>query len=249
MMSNRVQNTVKHMYQWDSQTWQGHRMCFSSSMAMILEKENPDVLDGPQEDDQWLRIINQKGDTTNCELQAATLRANGLPTARFVQNATPALIKDRSRRGLLTGVGWLIHGHYTAPRGGGHWSVIVGFDDDKQRWIVHDPNGECDLVNGGYKNHTNGAYVEYSYKHFNARFLDANGRGWAIVYERPGSPAPEPPAPQNILKITRKKALINGVEKPGYMLTEGDSFFADALIQARDVGGVFENDMIIVNKD
>ena len=50
--------------------------------------------------------------------------------------------------GRPTPCGWLHHGSVSSPSGGGHYSVIIGYTDNA--WIVHDPNGEADLVTGGY---------------------------------------------------------------------------------------------------
>ena len=58
-------------------------------------------------------------------------------------------------------MGWLHHGHFTAPSGGGHYSVNTGFTDSA--WIVNDPNGEANLATGGYTNNLNGANLSYSY--------------------------------------------------------------------------------------
>jgi hypothetical protein len=47
-------------------------------------------------------------------------------------------------------VGWLHKGPVNAPSGGGHWSLAVGWDPTCRSVLMHDPNGEADLVGGGY---------------------------------------------------------------------------------------------------
>jgi hypothetical protein len=79
-------------------------------------------------------------------------------------------------------VGWLHKGPAQSPSGGGHWSVVIGFTADAEHWILNDPNGEADLVNGGYVNHTKGAGVKYSYERFNRRWMpDGLSTGWALL--------------------------------------------------------------------
>ena len=77
-------------------------------------------------------------------------------------------------------VGWLHKGPVGAPTGGGHWSVIIGATD--AAYIHNDPNGEADLVNGGYLNHTKGAGIAYSRKNWLRRWeVDGPGTGWALT--------------------------------------------------------------------
>ena len=47
-------------------------------------------------------------------------------------------------------MGWLYRGPVSAPSGDGHWSLLVGWDPHSRQVIMHDPNGEADLVGGGY---------------------------------------------------------------------------------------------------
>lgn len=47
-------------------------------------------------------------------------------------------------------MGWLHKGPVNAPSGGGHWSLVVGWDPIRRAVLMHDPNGEADLVGGGY---------------------------------------------------------------------------------------------------
>jgi hypothetical protein len=77
-------------------------------------------------------------------------------------------------------VGWLHKGPVGAPIGGGHWSVIIG--SASGAYIHNDPNGEADMVNGGYLNHTKGAGIAYSRKNWLRRWeVDGPGTGWAML--------------------------------------------------------------------
>ena len=58
--------------------------------------------------------------------------------------------------------------------------MVIGFDPGY--WILNDPNGEADLINGGYVNHTKGAGVKYSRERFERRWCaDGAATGWAIL--------------------------------------------------------------------
>ena len=49
-------------------------------------------------------------------------------------------------------------------------------------FIHNDPNGEANLVNGGYVNHTNGSGIVYSRKNWLRRWeADGANTGWAML--------------------------------------------------------------------
>jgi len=165
---------VPYEYQNDNASGTGYRECFSSSCAMLARYHGK-----VKSDDAYNAVRAKFGDTTDSQAQLAALRSLGLQ-ARFVTNAAPGLLELELRAGRPVAVGWLHHGPYNAPTGGGHWSVIIGFDPDY--WILNDPNGEADLINGGYVNHTKGAGIKYSKARFNRRWeVDGASTGWALL--------------------------------------------------------------------
>ena len=166
---------VPYEYQLDNKSGTGYRECFSSSCAMIAK-----FYGKVKSDNEYNAIRSKFGDTTDSQAQLAALRSLGLQ-ARFVTNAAPGLLDLELRAGRPVAVGWLHQGPYNAPTGGGHWSVVIGFDPNY--WILNDPNGEADLVSGGYVNHTKGAGVKYSKQRFNRRWCEIDGAatGWAIL--------------------------------------------------------------------
>ncbi len=180
--------TVKYFPQRDSATTHAHRMCFSSSCAMALDYIKPSAIKvSEQEDDYYMRnYVFRHGDTTDASAQIAALRDLGVK-ATFRQNLTEKDIKSQIDKNIPVPVGILHHGHVSSPRGGGHWVCIIGYDDNTQQWIVHDPYGELDLTNGGYYGSTNGSSMRYGYKNFNRRWMvEANGayapgKGWGII--------------------------------------------------------------------
>lgn len=152
----------------------GYRECFSSSCAMVAA-----FWGKVRSDDEYNRIRAGIGDTTDSQVQIATLRKLGLD-ARLVTNAAPGLLESEIRAGRPVPVGWYHKGPLTAPTGGGHWSVVVGYQPD--HWIHHDPNGEANLISGGYVNHTAGNAVRYSRANWNRRWeADGTATGWAML--------------------------------------------------------------------
>jgi hypothetical protein len=177
--------------QRDSATWQGDRMCFSSTCAMAAETLKPGVLAGPgQPDDRYLALLERLGgDTIDAGAQVRTLRSLGIE-ATFRQDLGEVHIESELAAGRPVPVGWIHHGPVTFPQGDGHWSLIVGATRD--RWILHDPFGEADLVGGGYASRTIGAgkFIRYSRRNFNRRWMVerwnggyrfAPGKGWGLL--------------------------------------------------------------------
>ena len=166
---------VPYEYQNDNASGTGYRECFSSSCAMIARYHGK-----VKSDDEYNKVRAKYGDTTDAQAQVLALRALGLTNSRFVTNCAPGLLESELRQGRPVAVGWLHQGPPQSPTGGGHWSVITGFDPDY--WIVNDPNGEADLINGGYVNHTKGAGIKYSRKRWDRRWeVDGASTGWALL--------------------------------------------------------------------
>ena len=166
---------VPYEHQNDNVSGTGYRECFSSSCAMIARYHGK-----VKSDDEYNKVRAKYGDTTDAHAQVLALRALGLTNSRFVTNCAPGLLEAEIRAGRPVAVGWLHQGPYNAPSGGGHWSVIIGFDPDY--WILNDPNGEADLINGGYVNHTKGAGIKYSRKRWDRRWeVDGASTGWALL--------------------------------------------------------------------
>jgi lysozyme len=177
--------TAKYFPQRDSATTHAHRMCFSSSCAMAADYVKPDAIKvSEQEDDYYMKnYVFRHGDTTNPTAQIAALRDLGIK-AKKVDNLDRDDIKAQIDRNIPVPVGILHHGHVSAPKGGGHWVCIIGYDDNADQYIVHDPYGELDLTNGGYYGSTNGANQRYSYANFDKRWMvEGPGTGWGVIIE------------------------------------------------------------------
>ena len=160
---------------------QAARMCFSSSCAMLLQYLKPGTLTGPNGDDQYLRRLQQYGDTTDPTAQIRTLSSYGVK-AKFTKVAGFAQLEQQINKGIPVPCGFLHRGPVTAPSGSGHWLIVVGHTPT--HLIVHDPFGMADLVTG--KTLTGPArFAQYSRQHFGPRWMvEGPNTGWAIIAER-----------------------------------------------------------------
>lgn len=160
---------------------QAARMCFSSSCAMLLQYLKPGTITGPNGDDQYLKRVQTYGDTTDATAQVRALSSYGIK-ARFVQSAGWTDIEQQIAAGIPVPCGFLHRGPVTAPSGGGHWLIVVGFTPT--HLIVHDPFGEADLVNGTTLGGV-ARFARYSRKNFGPRWMvEGAGTGWAVLADR-----------------------------------------------------------------
>lgn len=152
---------------------QGWRECFSASSAMLAmywgKEPNENVYD---------TVRARYGDSTSSEAQLEALRALGLQ-ANFQTDGTTAMLQQEIDAGRPVAVGWLCDGPVSAPSGGGHWSVIIGYDATGV--FINDPYGNCELVNGGYLSHHDGAGLHYSFQNWLPRWRVGGSGGWMLT--------------------------------------------------------------------
>ena len=178
--SAAIELPVPYFAQNDSSTDQGPRMCFSSTCAMAAEFLRPGCLSqGPgQADDRYLALVQRHGDTTDAQAQIQTLASLGITARLRTDGRIEDLIAQLQRR-LPVPVGWLHRGPVSAPSGGGHWSLVIGWDPRRQVLLIHDPNGEADLVAGGYVSEVGGKRQLYSRRIWGRRWMvEGDGSGW-----------------------------------------------------------------------
>jgi GH24 family phage-related lysozyme (muramidase) len=160
---------------------QAARMCFSSSCAMLLQYLKPGTLHGPNGDDQYLRRVQQYGDTTDPRAQVRALSSYGI-RAQFTKVAGFAQLEQQIANGVPIPCGFLHRGPVSKPTGSGHWLIVVGHT--KTDLIVHDPFGMADLVTGATLSGT-ARFANYSRRHFSPRWMvEGDLTGWAIIAER-----------------------------------------------------------------
>ena len=172
----KKQLKVPYDSQHSNPSGEGWRECFSSSCAMVAKFWLPDL-----EINEYLRKRPAYGDSTDVSAQIATLNYFGLK-AKFVSWGTAEKLKAQIDRGRPAPVGWLHNGPVSSPTGGGHYSVVTGYDDKTEMWIHNDSNGRADLVHGGYVTvGSGGETVAYSYKNWNPRWMvEGTGSGWGL---------------------------------------------------------------------
>jgi hypothetical protein len=169
---------VPYYAQLDSVTGEGYRMCFSSTCAMAAEFLRPGCLkrSGRQPDDVYLEIVRRFGDTTDAAAQIRALRVLNIEAAMRFDGRIANLVAQL-RAGIPAPVGWLHRGDVSFPAGGGHWSLVKGWDEAKGQFIFHDPNGEADLLRGGYVTTAigSGKNQRYSEKNWGRRWMVGQG--------------------------------------------------------------------------
>ncbi|MBV2350373.1 lysozyme [Synechococcus sp. HK05] len=178
-----IQLPVPYLSQSDSVTGQGSRMCFASTCAMAASFLRPGCLNGSgQLDDQFLALVQRYGDTTNADAQVAALQSLSIQ-ARFRTDGAIDDLIHQLEFGIPCPVGWLHKGPASSPTGGGHWSLVIGWDPATRQLLMHDPIGEADLVNGGYVNTAigSGQALRYSERNWGRRWqVEGPGSGWWI---------------------------------------------------------------------
>jgi GH24 family phage-related lysozyme (muramidase) len=178
-----IQLPVPYLSQNDSTTSQGSRMCFASTCAMAATFLRPGCLNGPgQPDDRYMALVQRHGDTTDASAQVAALQSLGIQ-ARFRTDGAIEHLIQQLQRGMPCPVGWLHKGPASAPHGGGHWSLVIGWDPATRQLLMHDPNGEADLVNGGYISTAigSGKSLRYSERNWGRRWqVEGICTGWWI---------------------------------------------------------------------
>ena len=167
---------------------EGDRECFATSCAMIAvyHYNQTNGAKGCKNEAEYLNKFPAYGDSTDANTHLRTLSYFGL-TPKFITTGSVEDLKAELNAGRPAACGWLHHGHVSHPSGGGHYSTVVGYDDEQAAWIFHDPYGEANLVAGGYV-HLNstspagvtyGEHIRYSYQNWTPRWSVADlTDGW-----------------------------------------------------------------------
>jgi GH24 family phage-related lysozyme (muramidase) len=176
-MQQGVLLNVPYEAQNDNASGTGYRECFSSSAAMVARYYGKIT-----SDDAYNKFRAKYGDTTDSTAQVSALKALGL-NARFITNCTAAQLQAELDAGRPVLVGWLHKGPVSAPTGGGHWSVVIGYTPTA--FIHNDPYGQANLTAGGYLNTTKGKAVTYNRSTWLKRWLvEGANSGWALLVSR-----------------------------------------------------------------
>ena len=170
--------SVEYMWQRDNYDGYGDRECQTSSIAMALKFLE---VDGINTDDDYLRLVNRVGDTTEQNTHAMVLSGLGVQ-ARFATNLHKEDIVKQIDDGVPVPCGLLHHGFADAPSGGGHWMCVIGYTDTHA--ICHDPYGELNMANGKWVStgEQDGKEVHYSWGNFLKRWDVNGGGGWSWLF-------------------------------------------------------------------
>jgi hypothetical protein len=181
-MTDILWKVPQYYLQGDSATRHGSRMCRASTAAMAIKFLRPESLKGANADDLYLKTVLKYGDTIYPVPHEKACLEYGVKAANYT-NGTFTALMEALQKGPV-GVGFLHHGPVTAPRGGGHWVLLIG--TTKTHGIFNDPYGELDVVNGGYiRIGSGGKEVRYSWKNFLPRWVSPSiGPGFYTTYER-----------------------------------------------------------------
>ena len=158
---------------------EGWRQCQTSSIAMALAYLGVGNI---KDDIDYLTVVQRYGDTTSQAAHQLALKALGV-RARFVTNCSASQAQGEIKAGLPVAMGILHKGHVSQPAGGGHWIVAYGFD--ARHFVVNDPYGELDLVNGNWvrTGSNSGKGLRYSYRNITPRWqVEGAGSGWAWLF-------------------------------------------------------------------
>jgi GH24 family phage-related lysozyme (muramidase) len=166
--------------QYYSQTDNGaqrDRTCFASAAAMLAKQVKPSCLCGSNADlEQYLKIVNTFGDTTNASAQVRALGVLGIK-ARLNQASDWGTVERAIASGSGIALGYIHRGPVTAPdpRSLGHWLYCWGISST--HIMVHDPMGEPDMVGGGFVLGKSGRSVKMTRRNFERRWMVTLSRG------------------------------------------------------------------------
>ncbi len=148
------------------------------TFAMCLKYLNTPSINEPID---YLKILNKYGDSISREAHSEVLKELGM-NATFTQSADPQDIRDEIHKGLPVAASLLSKGHIDNPTKGTHLVAITGYGVDY--WLVQDPFGEMDLINGLWldRGADSGRNVRYSFEEMDSRFFASGGAsGWCWV--------------------------------------------------------------------
>ena len=168
---------VPYFCQLNMDDGSGWRDCFSTTAAMIAAwkgKVTPDT----HGENQYNHIRQKHGDSTVAGAQVAALAELGL-RANYTTNGTKAKLCELLDRGIPVGTGILHHGQASSPTGGGHWMLVVGYNDHGVQ--CNDPYGELNVASGTWVHQGSGGnHVTYSWKNWLPRWEVAGGDGFTL---------------------------------------------------------------------
>lgn len=155
-MMTKVLVQTPYLSQQDNKLYRSGT-CNTTSFAMAMGKHGEPLIrrDGTQLEDYLTQYCLDNGLSRHSpgDLEILAQRHGYRP--RFNDHASWEQVKAW----LCEGKVCIVHGYFTES---GHIIVIVGYDEEKGCWIVHDPWGEW--YPRGYDTSVSGEYLEYSFR-------------------------------------------------------------------------------------
>ena len=126
----------------------------------------------------YLEVLNKYGESIRREAHVQALADFGMK-ATFTYSADPEDIKSEITKGKPVAASLLSQGEIANPTKGTHLVAITGYGDGY--WLVQDPFGQMDLINGLWsdRNPLAGKDVHYNFDQLNPRLFASGGAsGW-----------------------------------------------------------------------
>lgn len=175
-----VLRAVRYYRQPKQDSVEDYRNSYIATCAMAVKFLLPDALSNCSADREYLEICKKHGDSVYFDTHAKALRevnTIGIYTSEARQSDILSEIDFGSPVGLRVSQA----GPCSAPSGGGHW--ILGIGHTPIHLIVHDPIGEVDMFEGGYKNLQRGKFMYYLWEELLVRWaVEGPGNGQMMKY-------------------------------------------------------------------
>lgn len=151
------------------------RRCQTQSIAMCLRYLD---IPGIETNLDYFKIVEKHGNITYQSSHKAALKELNVFVS-FILSVDELDIKEQIDNGMPVVAGVYQRGPVSDLESRGHYVVISGYD--KTHWLVQDPYGELDLINGNWKSTgaNIGNNIRYSFEEFNPRcFYGGGANGW-----------------------------------------------------------------------
>ena len=160
-----------YFYQDPEEVGDSHIFTFAMCLKYLKHPSINGVMD-------YSNVLNKHGKSIHREAHMKALEELGMK-ATFTYSADPDDIQAELLKGQPVAASLLSQGELANPTKGTHLVAITGYGDGY--WLVQDPFGQMDLINGLWsdRNPLAGKDVHYNFDHMNPRLFASGGAtGW-----------------------------------------------------------------------
>jgi hypothetical protein len=157
---------------WHPTFGNGYRQCNLTACAMLAdfllagELTRTAAAQGFKEPESaYQKVLAKYGDTIDHNFQTKALKDLGIESYYTQQTLSADDLLLSLRQGIPVVIG-------VKYKTGGHIVLLVGHDNDRRLWLVHDPFGTRHGSSDSYDIGIGGAYDEYSYDTFDRIYWD-----------------------------------------------------------------------------